>query len=152
MKPSWNFKGAHLQLPCAIPKPSSKIQRTYYVTPDEVRFWAKVEKGEGCWTWLAAKRSDGYGAFDGYAAHRWVARNVLGVIPDHKMVVDHICRNKLCVRPDHLRLVTAKENQLNSSLTHAAQTHCVRGHKLAGKNLYVWRGRRYCRACRAKRY
>jgi len=123
--------------------------------PEAERFWSKVKKTPTCWVWLASRKPNGYGQFEQRPAHHWIGIHVLKLKVDHKMVLDHKCRNRLCVRPDHLRLVTARENLLNSNLTwvakKAAQTHCLKaGHPLSGKNLYLYRGRRYCRACRIK--
>lgn len=76
------------------------------------RFWAKVEKSNTCWTWTGAK-TFGYGKFyvDGerLSAHRvsWELNH--GAIPPG-MLVDHICHNPACVRPDHLRLATKRQN------------------------------------------
>lgn len=77
------------------------------------RFWTKVDKGAGCWAWAGSYRRDGYGQFQfrgsNSAAHRasWTIHN--GPIPDG-MFIDHICHNKSCVRPDHLRLATVRQN------------------------------------------
>lgn len=84
---------------------------------DADRFWSKVNKGEGCWDWGGARRGPGYGAFriggrlDGkiIPAHRFSYELVNGPIPDG-LVIDHICRNPSCVRPDHLRACTQQHN------------------------------------------
>ena len=85
------------------------------------RFWAKVRKGQGCWIWTAATRH-GYGSFAvgrrpsrrTLFAHRIAYSLARGPIPDGK-AIDHICRRPTCVRPDHLRPVTPKQNQENRS-------------------------------------
>lgn len=78
----------------------------------EGRFWAKVEKTDDCWVWTARKNQSGYGEFGNEGsklAHRfsWAMHN--GPIPDG-MEIDHICFTPACVRPDHLRLATRKQN------------------------------------------
>lgn len=79
------------------------------------RFMAKVEKADdGCWNWTATRISVGYGNFmfpaGAILAHRWSYENVgLGqLVPG--LVIDHLCRNRRCVNPDHLEQVTNREN------------------------------------------
>lgn len=83
--------------------------------PVEDRFWAKVDKSGDCWEWLAAKRPNGYGQFKlinpekQAQAHRVAYELTYGPIPQG-MHIDHRCHNVGCVRPDHLRAVTPKQN------------------------------------------
>lgn len=83
----------------------------------DVRFWEKVLKTEGCWVWQGSK-SEGYGKFSlnnrPVWAHRVAYEREVGPIPDG-LTIDHICRNRACVRPDHLRAVTQKQNNENHS-------------------------------------
>lgn len=80
------------------------------------RFWAKVRKTDDCWEWTGAK-STGYARFvykpngelyTGYA-HRYSYELHVGPVAPG-MQVDHICWNRACVRPDHLRLASSKQN------------------------------------------
>ena len=125
------------------------------------RFWAKVQLPDpdtGCMLWTAAKTSAGYGAFrlGGvlYRAHRISFTLAYGEIPQG-MVLDHICRNRACVAPEHLEVVSQRENVLRGeglAAQNSARTHCPRGHAYAGANLYVAPdGRRYCRTCRREK-
>lgn len=93
------------------------------------RFWSKVDTSGDCWTWKAWTDANGYGSFRGRGAHRasWEIAN--GPIPP-KMLVDHICRNPSCVRPDHLRLATHKQN-----LEHLAQ---IRANNTSGFRGVCW--------------
>lgn len=81
----------------------------------EERFWIKVQKGPGCWTWGGARSSDGYGTFrerkndKTHRAHRLAYELTVGPIPEG-MLLDHRCHNKVCVNPAHLRPVTRKQN------------------------------------------
>ena len=114
-------------------------------------FWAKVDKTDGCWYWTGTQLR-GYGKYkrNGIVgttlAHRIAYELTVGPIPEG-LTIDHLCRNTLCVRPDHLEPVTMLEN-----IRRARKDFCKHGHPLAGENLYfatkktghVVRG---CRTC-----
>lgn len=101
----------------------------------EERFWSKVEKTDGCWNWVAGRLATGYGSFDGnLKSHRVSYEMANGPIPDG-MMIDHICHNRLCVNPGHLRLATAKENVENFTGLRSNNTSGYRGvslHKPSG--------------------
>lgn len=83
---------------------------------DDLRFWSKIAKGEGCWIWQGPPNAQGYGAIS-YGGKRRTAHRVsyeinVGPIPEG-MQIDHACRVKLCVNPKHLRVVTDGENKQN---------------------------------------
>lgn len=84
----------------------------------EERFWAKVKKTGTCWLWTGHVSKSGYGRFrvKGYAesAHRVSYEISIGAIPEG-LDVDHVCRQKSCVNPDHLRAATRKQNMENRS-------------------------------------
>ena len=116
------------------------------------RFWAKVLRSEACWIWNGALDRAGYGRMVGGnggngLAHRIAYELVIGPIPCDKPHIDHLCRNRACVRPDHLEPVTQSENNQREG---AARTHCKHGHPLAGENVSIrrTRGGRECLACR----
>lgn len=127
------------------------------------RFWSKVDKNgrNGCWLWTASKTTKGYGQFSLGSrkngtyfmakAHR-VAYELLVAPIGGSLTIDHICRVRHCVNPDHLEPVTNRENILRGtspSAVFARRTHCIRGHLLSGDNLYIPpAGWRLCRTCR----
>jgi hypothetical protein len=129
------------------------------VRPPSERFWPKVEKTEGCWEWTAATNgaTRPYGVFwDGrrqVLAHRFSFEMHRGPIPTG-LVVDHLCRNTRCVRPDHLDAVPQAINLLRGDTVNArgaAKTHCPSGHAYDQSNTVVRRGKRECRACNSDR-
>jgi hypothetical protein len=119
-------------------------------------FWSKVDirDVDECWRWKLALRQ-GYGVYwnglKNVAAHRHAVLTSGRVIPDG-MVVDHTCRNRACVNPRHLRVVTRRQNVHENSMAVAhlksLQTHCVHGHAFDEANTLLRKdGRRICRAC-----
>lgn len=121
----------------------------------EERFWNKVHKTTGCWYWEGALVR-GYGQFGlrkgaRIYAHRFSYELLIGSIADG-LFIDHLCRNRACVNPVHMELVTNKENALRgvgAPAINARKTHCKNGHALMGKNIYRnWRGGRECKICK----
>jgi len=124
----------------------------------KARFWAKVDKRrpDECWEWQACKIS-GYGTFwmGGNAQAHRASLILSGQVPKDGDVTDHICCNKSCVNPSHLRFVTQKinvhENNPGPVAKNAVKTHCLLGHPLFGENLnaYAYKGSvmRICRTC-----
>lgn len=82
----------------------------------ERRFWTKVERTQTCWLWTGCVNEDGYGTFsyDGKVrkAHRAAYAMFVGPIPDG-LEIDHKCRTRNCVNPDHLQPATHKQNCQN---------------------------------------
>lgn len=111
-----------------------------------VRFAAKyaVDPETDCWVWQAYVRPDGYGTFmaggKNYRSHRWSYEHLVGPIPDG-LVLDHLCRNRACINPDHLEPVTSFVNTIERGMGGRAVTYrerkCKRGHLLTDENIYT---------------
>lgn len=129
------------------------------------RFWLRVNKDGPvpaarpelgpCWLWTAPPHSAGYSQISVNGrrvfGHRFAYTILVGPIP-FGLELDHLCRTPLCVNPRHLEAVTHRVNMLRGltvGALAAGRTECIRGHPLAGDNLYVSpNGHRQCRSCR----
>lgn len=121
------------------------------------------EPNTGCWLWLGQLR-DGYGRLhsDGklLQAHRVSYEAFVCDIPDG-LQIDHLCRVRCCVNPEHLEPVTQLENVRRGDAAggrfaaafQRAKTHCPKGHPYSEENTEHRKvGSRRCRAChRAER-
>lgn len=121
-----------------------------------IRFFEKVDKTkDGCWLWIGGISDGGYGVFDyngkSHNSHKWLYERNKKRVPKNKQL-DHLCRNRACVNPDHLEIVTFKQNILRGispSAINAKKTHCKKGHILDGDNLYINpTNARVCKTCR----
>ena len=114
-------------------------------------FTRKVKWQGTCLVWTAEIGRGGYGVFRvGYKskrAHRAWFEHMVEPVPDG-YELDHKCRVRHCVNPNHLRVITHAENMAYA--ISAIKTHCVQGHPLSGDSLYVVKGtiQRKCKACR----
>lgn len=110
-----------------------------------------------CWLWQLSRNGKGYaqgrppGSTRTTLIHRWVYEQANGPIPTG-LTVDHLCRVRNCVNPDHLEAVTNRENIFRSpyavAVINAAKTHCKRNHPFDEANTRIdKRGCRQCRQC-----
>ena len=131
--------------------------------PPIERFMEKVrESSDGCWEWAAEVGNSGYGRFwvggsRKSLAHRWAYEYYVSPIPEG-LVIDHLCRNKVCVNPEHLEPVTTSVNVLRGdgpaikASTRWKKTHCPKGHEYSEDNTHVSpRGDRVCITCNKAR-
>lgn len=118
-------------------RPASKLQAD---TSASERFWSKVDKTEDCWIWTGAIQSGGYGTFAiphgaVVKAHRFAYEDLTGVSLTPEDIVDHLCRNRKCVNPQHVRITDKQGNAENANLR-SDNTSGFRGtsyHKATGK-------------------
>jgi hypothetical protein len=122
------------------------------------RFWKRVDKTDTCWNYVGTRTSSGYGhVYTGPnrrrdVAHRFSYELIVGPIPEG-LQLDHLCRNRLCVNPEHLEPVTQRENTLRGigfSAQNARKTRCPKGHGYSSLRA-DGRGRR-CLACERARH
>jgi hypothetical protein len=113
----------------------------------------KIDKNTGCWNWTAALDGDGYGQIkirkiriSPLRAHRVSYEAFVCEIPTDRQL-DHLCRNRKCINPEHLELVTCKENIRRNPRIVANE--CRKGHKLTDENTYYSRkGNSTVRSCK----
>jgi hypothetical protein len=121
---------------------------------ERIRSRFVVDPATQCWNWTGAISAGSYGSiyYEGrmQKAHRVMWRLERDEIPDG-MDLDHLCRNRLCINPDHLEPVTRSENLRRSPLMdrHSHRTHCIRGHEFTPENTRYKssNGHRVCREC-----
>lgn len=131
----------------------------YQCDADRVTLNVAVDEASGCWNWRLTIGRHGYGQMGvrrrTFLAHRFSYEALVGPIPSG-MQLDHLCRNRPCVNPDHLEPVTPQVNIHRSPIApgaiNARKTHCPKGHGYTPSNTYYQRnGGRLCRTCQANR-
>lgn len=118
----------------------------------------KVDPNTGCWLWAAFTDPKGYGIFklsrqrkNAYA-HRFSYEHLIGSIPKG-LQLDHLCRVRRCVNPDHLEPVTSRENTLRGETIpayFASRDSCIKGHPYVEGSFALYNGNnaRVCLICR----
>jgi len=107
-----------------------------------------------CWLWQGTQSKNGYAyASRGPGHPKRVVHRILWehhnnqLIPEG-MQLDHLCRVRQCVNPDHFEVVTPSENTMRQEHSNRGKTHCPKGHEYDTENTRITStGRRVCRAC-----
>jgi hypothetical protein len=129
------------------------------------RILRKTDRSGKCWLWTGYLDRDGYAVITVgkrvMRAHRVSYMTFVGEIAEG-LEIDHLCRVRHCVRPQHLEPVSRRENVLrqidatgsiggqrvNTILTDGV---CVAGHAMDDQNTYRNGGRVFCRTCHRER-
>lgn len=136
-------------------------------TINDVQYYRKLLaflkiSSSGCWEWQRSMNKDGYGQTC-YRGKQIGAHHLMMIlIGDHEngLFVDHICKNRKCCNPKHLRMVSPTENTLgdnskNPTAINLRKTHCKHGHEFTNENtghsMDRGRRRRYCKKCHRKK-
>lgn len=98
-------------------------------------YWQQVQTTGFCWLWVGYLDEDGYGRFTlrnrAYSSHRAVYVSLVGSAPSGK-VIDHLCRVRNCVNPDHFEFVDAGVNTLRGfspPMVRRQRETCPSGHE-----------------------
>ncbi len=133
-------------------------EATWFASTDPAaiiqRLYSQAEQVGECLLRTGYVRKDGYSLFSVGSridyAHRFAYELFASTIPEG-LEVDHLCRNRRCVNPAHLELVTSVVNTLRGegpTAQNARKTHCPKNHPFDTVNTYIdKRGHRYCREC-----
>lgn len=124
---------------------------------DRVLAYSMPEPNSGCWLWMGFISTGGYGVLNARKklcrAHRVSYEAFKCDIPKG-LDLDHLCRNRACVNPDHLEPVTRQvncqrgETGQNTAAQKMARTHCKQGHEYTPENTWMYRGARKCIKCK----
>lgn len=126
--------------------------------PQRIQDKISVNPETGCWEWTASKNKCGYGVVGDIKntkkiklAHRLIFF-FLTKEEEKTNTLDHLCRNRSCVNPEHLeqvsRGVNVKRGDAGKHLS--SKTHCPKGHPYSGDNLIfsITKGGHQHRECR----
>lgn len=137
-----------------LPMSLDDLVRIHHVSPTFLeRFWAKVDRSGECWEWRGSRQSQGYGMILGGQRQRILAHRASYILHagpiGERLDLDHLCRNRACVRPEHLEPVTHRVNVRRgaSGDISRSKTHCPQNHAYDETNTYHFDGRRYCKEC-----
>ena len=133
------------------------MRQPQFTTSDQERFDSKTEVlPSGCHRWCGSLTAGGYGNFSANAqpihAHRFAWWVKHGALPEPPFVLDHICRNRWCVNPEHLEAVTMSVNYFRGDGPTAHRqdlTLCRKGlHPWTEENTVMTNSGLTCRLCK----
>lgn len=115
--------------------------------------------GSECWIWIGYIADNGYGELEYCGkrdrAHRFVYECLTKQVIPEKLTIDHLCRRRDCVNPEHMEIVTRGENVLRGNSTsgiNARKTECIHHHPFDENNTAIHKdGFRHCKECRKLR-
>lgn len=147
-----------MNAPYAKPQEWHDARRLGIGGSGKARFLAYVRHDEitGCWIWGGPKGPGEYGSFQHNkfrtTAHRFSHILFKGPV-NSRQVVDHLCRNPICVNPDHLEAVTQAENvkRGNAGAHQRMKTSCPKGHPYDSANTRIQKQGRTCIICSKQR-
>lgn len=152
-------------IPSGMTRADMRIKPIHIPKFDHSRFLSKIRVLENnCWKMDLKIRKDGYFNFGingrTYLAHR-VSHEIFSGFEYSNTLIDHICMNRYCVNPEHLREVDPRTNALENSNSpkkkQFEKTHCKHGHEFTPENTYIIRRGVYggilrnCRECEKNR-
>jgi hypothetical protein len=145
--------------PLAKPVPKNAVRPNYPIPERVARRAAesyKIDAATGCWLSTRMRNPLGYAAIEwkegderrSTLVHRAAWTHANGPIPDG-MTIDHMCKQKACVNPYHLRLLTLSDNSARRGHRDWAIGTCVNGHPASMRRESVWANRQvsYCGPC-----
>lgn len=112
-------------------------------------------QNNSCINWPTSSNKGGYGQvyFQNtcMTVHRMIYLLFVGIIPNGYQI-DHLCRNRACINPEHLEAVTMRENirRGESGIRNRIKTKCKRGHEF-DKSINRRNGERICSLCQQMR-
>jgi hypothetical protein len=117
--------------------------------PERFQTYYEINSATGCWEWTLCLNQGGYGVFHTnnkqWKAHRFAYQILIGPIPEG-LTLDHLCKNKKCVNPEHLEPVTQYVNTVRGK--GSSSLYCSKGHAMFGEHLYFNDGNRRCQKCK----
>ena len=131
---------------------ATRTERTYPMAAKDIaRFEEKIAiLGSGCWEWQAHRNQKGYGYFyygRSVGAHRVSYQHYRGGI-EPGMELDHLCRNRACVNPEHLEQVTHEANIARIPRERPyGEDRCILGHLMTDENTFFQKNSKCCREC-----